>query len=891
MVKAKIDGREYTFPSGISALDAATSVDVEIPTLCSDERIGPCGACRTCLVRVKGSPRPVASCTTPIQDGMEIQTSSPDLAAARRMNLRMLAHRYSSEEFLSYPDKPFHRLAREYGLTEADFTGDPHPQLFDDTHPYIRVDMSRCIECYRCVRICEEIPGRSVWQVEQRGQATRIVPNSRTTLLESSCISCGACVETCPSGALEDKTVLERGTATKWTRTTCPYCGVGCEMYAGTRDDRLVQMMPVADAPVNRGHLCVKGRYAFGYMDAPDRVTEPMIRRSGVWESVTWDEAISFTAQRLREIIDRSGPDSVGVLGSARATNEENYVTQKFARVALRTNNVDCCARVCHAPSAGGLKVSLGTGAATNSFDDIEITSAIMICGANPTESHPIVGERILQTVRRRGIPLIVIDPRRTELARAASVHLQLRPGTNIPLLNAIGNVIVSEGLLDEVFAGERLESLDEYRTFIAPFTPEYAAEVCGVEAEDIRRAARLYAESKPAMCFHGLGMTEHTQGTDGVMCIANLALLTGNVGKAGSGVNPLRGQNNVQGSAAMGCDPTGLTGSTPVEAGRALFERVWEAPLPVTGGMDLLQMIDAAAEGRFRALCAIGYDLAFTNADTADTTAALKALELIVVQDMFLNETARDFAHVFLPASSSFEKEGTFMNAERRIQLVRPAVQARGSSRSDWEIVCDLAAAMGAADKFAYTSAKDIWNEVREVWPAVAGISYERIENGGIQWPCPDEDHPGTGALHAGRFTSSDRAAIKCIPYRPTPEMVSSEYPFLLNTGRNRYAFNAGTMTGRTGNAKLRPTDLLSLNPADLEKLSLLPGDRVRVTSRYGNAVLPVVGDKGIREGEAFATFHDPAVLLNNLTGPHRDRQAHTPEYKVTAVQITPSS
>ena len=400
-VTATIDGVEHDFPSGISVLDAAASIGVEIPTLCSDERIEACGACRMCIVKIEKRPHDVASCETIIEQGMEIETATPDLHEARRMNLRMLAQNYPVGPFNAFPEKQFHRLAASYGLTAADFCGDVDLAKVDESHPYIHVDMSQCIDCYRCVRICEELPGRFVWQIMHRGKATHIVPDSLTNLLESSCISCGACVETCPTGALEDKSVMRNGTATRWTQTTCPYCGVGCEMQAGTRGNSLIQILPAANSPVNRGHLCVKGRYAFDFVNADDRVTEPMIRRNGAWSVVSWEEAIAYTAKRLDDLIGEYGPDSIGILGSARATNEENYVIQKFARVCIGTNNVDNCARVCHTPSAAGLKMTLGTGAATNSFADIERAKTIMIVGANTTESHPIVGERILQAVLR----------------------------------------------------------------------------------------------------------------------------------------------------------------------------------------------------------------------------------------------------------------------------------------------------------------------------------------------------------------------------------------------------------------------------------------------------------------------------------------------------------
>ncbi len=568
MVRVTINGSAHEFPAGLTILDALQRLDITVPTLCHDERLIPCGACRLCEVEIAGWPRYATACTTPMASGMAIETHSAGIEKSRRALLGFLAHSYPAQPTQDFPEKEFHRYLREYGVSPPQNQFAPVRQTKPDaSHPYIHVDMAQCVTCFRCVRICNEVQGQFVWHVLDRGAETRIVPDSGTTLAASSCVACGACVDTCPSGALEDKTVLSLGTPEKWTRTTCPYCGVGCEMLVGTRDNQIVQVKPALDAPVSKGHLCVKGRYAFAFTRAPDRVTQPMIRENGDWKKTSWPEAIAFTAERLRRILKAHGPDSIGVLGSSRSTNEENYLTQKFARLVLGTNNVDCCARVCHAPTAAAMKAMLGTGAATNSFDDIEQAAAFLLCGTNATENHPIVGARIKQAVLR-GAKLIVIDPRRIELAQYASIHLALRPGTNVPLINALACTIVEENLCDGAAVRERVDGWDEFRAFIGEFAPEKMANICGVEANTIRRAARLYATTKPAMCFHGLGTTEHRQGTEGVMCLVNLALLTGNFGKAGSGVNPLRGQNNVQGAAHMGCEPDNLS--------RRGFSRRW---------------------------------------------------------------------------------------------------------------------------------------------------------------------------------------------------------------------------------------------------------------------------------------------------------------------------
>jgi formate dehydrogenase major subunit len=657
-------------------------------------------------------------------------------------------------------------------------------------------------------------------------------------------------------------------------------------MNVGTNRNRIVSIKPLLDAPVSRGHLCVKGRYAYEFTSAPDRITKPMIRNGRQWQQVTWDEAISFIAESLQSIIARNGAGSVGVLGSARGTNEENYLAQKFARVVIGTNNVDCCARVCHTPTAAAMKLMLGTGAATNSYNDIERAETILICGANPTENHPIVGARIKQAVLK-GANLIVIDPRQIELSQFANIHLRPRPGTNIPLLNAMAHTIVEERLIDGEFTGERVAEWDEFCDFIKQFSPEKVEGICGVKSELIREAARLYANAKPSMCFHGLGVTEHTQGTEGVMCLLNLALLTGNMGKAGSGINPLRGQNNVQGAAHMGCDPGILTGSASLKDARPLFENTWLAPIPHERGLNLLEMMDAAEAGELKALWTIGYDIALTNANATATERALSSLEFLIVQDMFLNETARQFGTVFLPAASSFERDGTFMNAERRIQRIRKAIEPVDQAMADWKIICAVARAMGKGEFFDYQSAEEIWDEIRSLWPESSGITYQRLDAGGLQWPCPNEDHPGTEVMHRDSFPVGDRAALRRIPYYPTAETVDEEFPLLLITGRTLYQFNAGTMTMRTGNVNLRPADLLDISVEDADRLRLNNGEPVRLQSRYGEARLPIHITSTLKAGELFATFHTSGAFLNRVTGPHRDRYVKSPEYKVTAVRI----
>ncbi|GBD11300.1 Formate dehydrogenase H [bacterium HR23] len=884
-----VNGKPQSAPDGVSVLRALRFAGVEVPALCNDDRLAPIGACRLCLVEVEGQARPVPACLTTLQEGMRITTHTPFLENYRSTVLSWLARRYSATAYLAYPDKEFHRWLRAYGL-QASLSSGPASSPPDTSHPYIQVDMSLCISCFRCVRICAEVQGQFVWNLLGRGDDTRIAPDSYGPFGQSSCVACGACVDTCPTGALVDKSVREGGAPAVWTRTTCPYCGTGCELLVGTREGRICAVRPVVGAPVNRGHLCVKGRYAFAFNHAPDRITTPLVRRGRRWETTTWDEAITLVAQTFQRILVENGPGSVGILASSRGTNEEAYLVQKFARLVLGTNNVDCCARVCHDPTAAAMQRMLGTGAATNSFDHIEQANCFLICGANPTANHPVVGARIKQRVLK-GVPLVAVDPRRTELARLATLHLPLRPGTDIPLLNAIAYTLLEEGLIDETFVAERVEGLEAFRSFIREYTPERVASICGVEAAHIRQSARLYATRKPAMAFHGLGLTEHHQGTETVMALVNLALLTGNIGKPGSGVNPLRGQNNVQGTALMGCSPSILTGGARVRSPqeRERFAQIWGAPPPAERGLDALELLDSALAGRLKGLWIIGWDILLTMPNALRTLQALEALEFVVIQDMFLNETAKRVGHVFLPAASCFEREGTFMNWERRIQMVRKALEPPGQARPDGEVVCAVAKAMGYGHFFPYGSPREVWEEIRQVWPAVAGITYDRLEKGGIQWPCPQEGHPGTAILHGEAFSGlGRRTALRLIPYRPTPEVTNPDFPLLLTTGRRLYQFNAGTMTLRSGNTAFQPWDTLDMHPADAERLGVQEGQKVRVRSRYGEVVLPVHITAEVKPGECFATFHTP-VLVNAITSPMRDEHVHTPEYKVTAVRVEP--
>ena len=890
MLRVTINGTDQEVPSGQTVLNALRSIGIGVPSLCYDPRLESIGNCRLCLVEIERQARPVAACMTMLTDRMRIFTHTSQLEELRRTQLRLLARQIPRDFAEGGSSSEFAQLLRAYGLTD-EFIGTRQLRDVDDSHPCISVDMSRCVQCLRCVRICSEVAGRFVWRPWYRGDRTEIRPAGGVLLGESNCVSCGACVDTCPTLAIRDKRICTNhmtatGSANE-VRTVCPYCGTGCEMYVGRRAGKLTSVRPALDAAVNRGHLCVKGRYGWDFVHASDRITQPMIRIDDDWKVTSWDQAVEFVAQRLSEIIARRGSDAVGMLGSARATNEENYLIQKFARVVIGTNNIDCCARVCHAPTAAGMKTMLGTGAATNSFDDIELAHSFLICGANPTENHPIVGDRIRQAVLR-GAELIVIDPRRIDLSDHARVHLQLHPGTNVPLLNAIANVIVEEGLCDAI-AAKHLGALPEFRKFIAAYSPDRVADICGVSPALIREAARIYATCSPAMCFHGLGITEHVQGTHGVMCLVNLALLTANIGRPGAGINPLRGQNNVQGAVHMGCDPELLTGSVALAENRGRFSAIWKSRIPVQPGLNLLQMMDAAKQGRLNALWVVGYDIALTNPNAAETRKALRALELLVVQDLFLNETARDTANVFLPACSAFEKDGTFMNSERRIQRIRKVIDPVGESKSDGQIISLVAQAMGYKKSFHFQMIEDVWNEIRSVWPAGAGITYQRLGERGLQWPCPTEDHPGTNLLHAQIFAGGCQLQLQQIEYSPTAERTSEHFPLLLVTGRALYQFNSGTMTNRSVTAKFQPEDVVELSPIDASRYGIADGQCVCLRSKQGEIKIRSRISNRVNPGELFATFQSPAVYLNLITGPRRDSFVHTPEFKVTAVALHP--
>jgi formate dehydrogenase alpha subunit len=859
----RVDGREVE-PRG-TLLETCRAAGADVPTLCHDARLATGAHCRACLVEVNG--HAVSACTTAARYGMEVRTDTPALREYRRdLGELMLSE--------SAPRGPAERLLRAWGADGGRYGRATTRHGTDRSHPYLRVNLDACILCRLCVRACEDIQGQFVFAVEGRGAGAHLGWGGGR-FADSPCVSCGACVSVCPTGALSDADRERDGAPTRSVRTTCAYCGVGCQLDVRAGADTIVRIDGAA-AAVNRGHLCVKGRYAHAFTRHPDRLTTPLVRRDGRLVPASWDEALSLVA---RELEARRG--RIGGLSSSRCTNEENYLFQKWMRAGLGTHDVDCCARVCHAPSAAGMRAAFGTGAATNSLADVELATLIMVVGANVTEAHPVVGARIKQAVLR-GATLIVVDPRRTELAEIADVHLQLRPGTNVPLFNALASVIVEEGLVDRSFVERRVEGWDEYRDFIRAQGPETCEAVTGVPAARVREAARLYARAARPMMLHGLGVTEHFQGSEGVMLLCNLVLLVGAVGRPGTGVNPLRGQNNVQGAADMGCQPDLLTGYGTLDdpTTRQRFERVWGRPLPAAPGRTLPEMYQAALAREITALFVFGEDVIQTDPDAHHTRAALEALEFLVVQEIFLSETAR-LAHVVLPGASFLEKDGTFTNGERRVQRVRKVLDPPGEARADWEVLLDLMARTGCPQPFR--SPGEIMDEIAQVAPSFAGISYARLEGDGLQWPVPSRDHEGTSVLHTESFPRG-RGRLMRVQYAPSPGLGPG---LLLTTGRVLEHYNSGSMTRRTPNRELAPEDRLEIHPRDAAERGIVDGVLARVRSAYGVASARARVTTRVAPGVVFLTFHYPETGANALTGPVRDRISGCPEYKVTAVEV----
>jgi formate dehydrogenase major subunit len=905
LVSLEIDGVTVSAPAGSSVLRAAAAAGVRVPKLCATDTLEAFGSCRLCLVEIEGRRGTPASCTTPVEPGMKVRTQSERLAKLRRgvMELYISDHPLDCLTCTANGNCELQEMAGVVGLRHVRYgvgaaAGAHHTDASkDSSNPYFTFDPGKCIVCSRCVRACEEIQGTFALTVAGRAFGSKISTGGRD-FLTSECVSCGACVQACPTATLTENSLIEHGQPDHSVVTTCAYCGVGCSFRAELKGNQVVRMVPNKDGHANHGHSCVKGRFAWGYATHPDRVRAPMIRESidEPWREVSWDEALRHTASELRRIQARYGRGATGGITSSRCSNEETYLVQKLVRAALGNNNVDTCARVCHSPTGYGLKTTLGESAGTQNFDSIEHSDVVVVIGANPTDAHPVFASAMKRRLRQ-GAKLIVIDPRRIDLVRtphvAAAHHLQLRPGTNVAVVNALAHTIVSEGLAKDDYVQARCD-LDEYRrwkTFItqAKNSPEAVAEATGVPAAELRAAARLYAGAGNAAIYYGLGVTEHSQGSTMVLGIANLAMVTGNLGRPGVGVNPLRGQNNVQGSCDMGSFPHELPGYRHVSdpAVRALFDAAWGVTVDAEPGLRIPNMFDAALDGSFKALYVQGEDIAQSDPNTEHVSAALRSLECLIVQDLFLNETAK-FAHVFLPGSSFLEKDGTFTNAERRISRVRKVMPPL-AGLADWQITMALANELGYPMHYDHPS--QIMDEIARLTPTFTGVSYAKLDRlGSIQWPCNDGAPEGTPVMHIGEFVRG-KGRFVITEYVPTEERSTRAFPLLLTTGRILSQYNVGAQTRRTANVTWHAEDVLELHPHDAEQRGIRHGELVRLRSRVGETTLRAELTERVAPSVVYTTFHHPESGANVVTTESSDWATNCPEYKVTAVQVEPAT
>ena len=911
-VELQIDGRTLNVPEGTSVMRAAAQAGISIPKLCATDMLEAFGSCRLCLVEIEGRKGYPASCTTPVTAGMKVSTQTPKLAEIRRgvMELYISDHPLDCLTCPANGHCELQDMAGVVGLREVRYgydganhvhaqtkQGEANPLFVakDESNPYFTFDPSKCIACSRCVRACDEVQGTFALTIQGRGFDSKVAASQDNRFLDSECVSCGACVQACPTATLSEKSLIDKGQAEHSVITTCAYCGVGCSFRAEMKGEEVVRMVPNKDGHANHGHSCVKGRFAIGYASHPDRINTPMIRTkiSDPWQIVSWEVAFAHVASEFKRLQATYGKHAIGGITSSRCTNEETYLVQKLVRAGFGNNNVDTCARVCHSPTGYGLKATMGESAGTQDFDSIEQTDVVLVIGANPTDAHPVFGSQMKRRLRA-GARLIVIDPRRIDLVRTphikADYHLKLKPGTNVAMLNTLAHVIVTEGLVDEAFVTQRCEpeAFAKWRAFVAQekYSPEAMAEQTGVPAEAVRGAARLYATGGNGAIYYGLGVTEHAQGSTAVMGIANLAMATGNIGREGVGVNPLRGQNNVQGSCDMGSFPHEFPGYRHVSdvATRELFEKAWGVPLLDEPGLRIPNMFEAALDGSFKGLYIEGEDIAQSDPDTQHVTAALSAMECIVVQDLFLNETAK-YAHVFLPGSSFLEKDGTFTNAERRISRVRK-VMAPKAGYADWEVTQELARAMGYP--MNYSHASEIMDEIARLTPTFHGVSFDAIDRlGSIQWPC-NEDHPeGTRVMHVDEFVRG-KGRFMLTEYVPTSEKVNAEHPLILTTGRILSQYNVGAQTRRTANVMWHDEDRLEIHPHDAEERGINENDWVGITSRAGDTVLRAMISERMQPGVVYTTFHFPGSGANVITTENSDWATNCPEYKVTAVQVT---
>jgi formate dehydrogenase major subunit len=897
-VTVHVDGAAVTVPAGTSVLRAAVEAGVQIPKLCATDSMEAFGSCRLCVVEVEGRKGFPASCTTPCEPGMKVKTQSKKLADLRRgvMELYISDHPLDCLTCPANGNCELQDMAGVVGLREVryGYEGENHlTAAKDESNPYFTFDPTKCIVCSRCVRACDEIQGTFALTVQGRGFDS-VIAAGPTNFLDSECVSCGACVQACPTSTLMEKSIVDQGQPDHAVDTTCAYCGVGCAFRAEMKGDEVVRMVPHKDGKANHGHSCIKGRFAWGYATHPDRLKTPMIREkiTDPWREVSWDEAIAHAASEIRRIQAKYGKDSVGGITSSRCTNEETYLVQKLVRAGFGNNNVDTCARVCHSPTGYGLKTTLGESAGTQDFDSVEHTDCMIVMGANPTDGHPVFASRMKQRLRA-GATLIVIDPRRIDMVRTphvqADFHLPLKPGSNVAVLNAMAHVIVTEGLAREGYVRERCEvdQYEKWKAFIAlpKNSPEALEADCGVPAAQLRGAARLFANAGNGAIYYGLGVTEHSQGSTTVMAIANLAMVTGNIGRPGVGVNPLRGQNNVQGSCDMGSFPHELPGYRHVgdASVRELFATTWGVPIQDEPGLRIPNMFDAAIDGSFKGLYVQGEDIAQSDPDTKHVQKALESLECLIVQDIFLCETAK-YAHVLLPGSSFLEKDGTFTNAERRISRVRKVMPPL-AGMADWEVTVALSRALGYPMHYDHPS--QIMDEIALLTPTFTGVSYAKIDRlGSIQWPCNDAAPDGTPVMHEQEFVRG-KGRFVVTEYVATPERTTRKFPLILTTGRILSQYNVGAQTRRTENKVWHDADVLEIHPHDAEQRGITHGEMVSLQSRKGETTLRAVVTERMQPGVVYTTFHHPESGVNVVTTENSDWATNCPEYKVTAVQV----
>jgi len=893
-ITVTINGRKLTGRSGQTILEVALENGIDIPNLCYDPRLKPTGACRLCLVEVEGQKDPVTACTFEIAPDMVIRTNTEEILAIRKTILELLfyEHRGVCTTCDENGECKLQQYAYEYQIGDEVFN-QPIPQPKDNYttgNEAIEYDPNKCIRCGRCIRICEEVQMDSALTFRERAADIEVTTAFDIPLNDSTCELCGQCLSSCPTGALYERAAKAKGQCKDLlrTRTTCPYCGVGCQidLNINPATNEIVRVTSPVGCIPNNGNLCVKGKFTMDFVADENRLTTPLIKQNGKFEKATWQQAIKLIAERLTGIKTEFGPDAIAGLSSAKCTNEDNYVFQKFIRAAVGTNNVDHCARLCHASTVAGLARAFGSGAMTNSIDELKNSRCIFVIGSNTTEAHPVIALNIKEAVVNNGAELIVADPRAIDLVRFAALHIAQKPGTDVALINAMMNVIIDEKLLDSDFINDRTEGFADLAEAVKNFTPEMAAEITTIPADKIRQAARTYARASTASIIYSMGITQHTTGTDNVLSLANLSMLTGNVGLESTGVNPLRGQNNVQGACDLGALPNVYPGYQSVEASdiRAKFETAWGKELSPTKGLTVVEMMHAIEQGKIKALYIMGENPALSDPNLNRTRNALAGVDFLVSQDMFLTESG-EYADVVLPSVCFAEKDGTFTNTERRIQRVRKAIPPPDGARNDWEIICAVATQMGYSMK--YDGADKIMDEIASVSPIYGGVSFDRIESVGLQWPCLDKDHPGTKYLHKGKFTRG-KGKFHAVEFKPPAELPDRRYPFVLSTGRQLYQFHTGTLTRKSKVVnQVSPTGYVEINTDDAKRFEITDRESVEVLTRRGKVTTPAKVTDNIQKGWLFMPFHFSEAPANMLTNDALDPIAKIPEYKVCAAAI----